>query len=328
MNFTSFTKAILENLQLKLGENYTVFSHSVKKNNGVMRTGIVAKRTGQIVSPTIYIDGFYKDNLTEKEVKKISNVLYDEFQAAEFEDKLDLSGFTDFFRAKENLAFKLISAEKNKELLEHIPHKLFHNLAVVFYYTVWEAPFFGKATILVRNQHMKMWGIDMAELDHTAFSNTPKLFPGIIESMEDVMREIFEESLKKDISQIKIEKGERTDLFNEKWVKDIAGQMMSDFNEKRVPMFVLTNRQKLYGAACLLYPEILKVFAEKVGQDFYVLPSSVHEIILVPAGVDASKEALYGIVTDINRTYVAEDEALADSVYYYNRSRNEILWLL
>ena len=211
MNFTSFTKAILENLQLKLGENYTVFSHSVKKNNGVMRTGIVAKRTGQIASPTIYIDGFYRENITEKEIKKISNVLYDEFQAAEFEDQLDLSGFTEFDRAKEQLAFKLISAEKNKELLEQIPHKLFHNLAMVFYYTVLEAPFLGKAAILVRNQHMKMWGIDMGKLYHTAFLNTPKLFPGVIESMEDVMREVFEESLRKDISHIGLKNEENTD---------------------------------------------------------------------------------------------------------------------
>ncbi len=77
----------------------------------------------------------------------------------------------------------------------------------------------------------------------------------------------------------------------------------------------------------MLYPEVLKNFSERLGQDFYVLPSSVHEVILVPVNSEADQESLRGIVTDINRTQVAEEEILADSVYFYSRNLNKILWL-
>ena len=77
----------------------------------------------------------------------------------------------------------------------------------------------------------------------------------------------------------------------------------------------------------MLYPGVLKAFAEKLEQDFYVLPSSVHETILVPAGKGTDKDTLREIVTDINRTQVAEDEVLADSVYYYSRSKDQLIWI-
>ncbi|MDE6202926.1 MAG: hypothetical protein K2G19_05550, partial [Lachnospiraceae bacterium] len=76
--------------------------------------------------------------MTGEDIKKISDRLDDEFQAAEFENNFDLSGFAEFKKAKEKLSFKLISMEKNRELLNEIPHKKFYNLAIVFYYTVQE----------------------------------------------------------------------------------------------------------------------------------------------------------------------------------------------
>ena len=86
--------------------------------------------------------------------------------------------------------------------------------------------------------------------------------------------------------------------------------------------------QKMNGAACMFYPGVLEDFGKKLGRDFYLLPSSVHEVILVPADETVSKEALWEIVTDINRTQVAEEEILADSVYYYDRKKDRILWIL
>lgn len=327
IDFTSFTQTILKNLQEKLGSDYTVFSHNVKKNNGIELTGIVAKRTGCSTSPTIYINNFYREDITEEETERVSEALFNEFRASEFEEDMDLSGFALFDRAKKKLAFKLINAEKNKELLRSVPHRLFHNLAIVFYYTVQEAPFYGKATILVRDSHMKKWGTNADELMEIAQQNTPALFPSVIDDMTDVMREILSESLREDITGAKIGAEEKAELLDEKWFDDLINQMSRDDGSRKIPMYVLTNRQKLYGAACMLYPEVLKKFAEKMRQDFYVLPSSVHEVILVPANAGTDQESLREIVTDINRTQVAEDEVLADSVYFYSRSRDKIVWL-
>ncbi|MDE7286018.1 MAG: hypothetical protein K2N55_04120 [Lachnospiraceae bacterium] len=317
MNFTSFTQSILKDLQKKLGDNYSVFSHNVKKNNGIELTGIVAKRKGCNTSPTIYINDLYKPDITPKEAGTIADMLYDHFQAAEFDDDLDMSGFVEFDKAKEKLAFKLVHAEKNKELLKLIPHKVFHNLAIVFYYTVQEAPFYGRGAILVYNTHMKQWEADLDILYKIAFENTPILFPSIIENMQDVMRSILMDGLEDDLLGTE---GVDEDFLKEVWEQEVG--------ETKMPMYVLTNKQKLYGAACMLYPGALKGFAEKINRDFYILPSSVHEVILVPADTDTDREALCEIVTEINRTQVAEEEILADSVYFYSKNLDKVLWIL
>lgn len=326
VNFTSFTRIILKNLQEMLGENYSVFSQNVTKNNGIELTGVIAKRKGCNASPTIYINEFYHDGMAEPEIKQVVDMLYDDFQAAEFEDDVDLSEFIEFETAKKKIAFKLVHGEQNRELLKLIPHRLFYNLAMVFYYTVQETPFYGKAAILVYNTHMQRWGTNEEELYQIAMENTPALFPGVIDSMQDVMRGILEEELKEEI--LPAEQGkEKSAISGENQTDDLAGQILEDVKEMKMPMYVLTNQQKLYGAACMLYPGVLKAFSEENGQDFYVLPSSVHEVILIPAEPGTDEALLREIVTEINRTQVAKDEVLADSIYYYSRNRDQIIWL-
>ena len=323
IDFTSFKNRILEDLRQELGEEYIVFSHMVRKNNGIELTGIVARRSGCNASPTIYLDPFYHEEMTEGEMTEIAERLTRDFRKAEIKEDMDLSGFLEFKQARERLAFRLINREKNRELLKEIPYKTYFNLAVVFYYSVQEPPFCGKAAILIHNTHMKLWNTNVDELFQIAFQNTPKLFPSKIESMETVMKEVLAEGLLKDLP-----KGfEEREEFTQEWVEEILAQMTGEITQIRLPMYVLTNSQKLYGAVCMLYPGVLKAFAEKLEQDFYVLPSSVHETILVPAGKGTDKDTLREIVTDINRTQVAEDEVLADSVYYYSRSKDQLIWI-
>ncbi len=298
ISFNSYTQLIMMYLRERMGEDCTMFSHTVRKNNGVELTGIVMKRKGHNISPTIYIDEHYHPDITIQEIEEIVEAIYQRIQEAALDEDLDLTGFVDFEKAKGKLVFKLISEKKNRQLLLQVPHKRFLDLAMVFYYPVQESPFNGKAAILVYNSHLKLWDIDEDELAEIAIENTPKLFPSEIESMEDMMKDILE--------------------------KGFPEPMMQN-TSAHVPMYVLTNRQKLNGAACMLYPNIIKEFAEKKGQDFYILPSSVHEVLLVPTESNTNKDSLLEIVTDINRTQVAEEEVLADAVYYYSRSKNKII---
>lgn len=320
MNFTSFTQTILKKLQEKLGEDFSVFSHTIRKNNDVVLTGVMAKRKDCSASPTFYIDGLYREGISQEEIQKIADTLYERFQDAELKEDPDLSDFMEFERAKRKLAFKLVHAERNQELLKEIPHKLFHDLALVFYYTVQEAPFYGNAAILVYNSHVKQWKISEKTLVQTAIENTPALFPAVIENMQDVMRKILMDSLKEDLPEAS---EEEEGLFDEEWREELTRQMLGE----RSPMYVLSNRQKLYGAACMLYPGVLKAFARQQKKDLYILPSSIHEVILVPADQEIGHEELREIVTEVNRTQVAEDEVLADSVYYYSAVKDEILRL-
>lgn len=325
--FTSFTETILKIVQEKLPEEYEAYSRKIRKNNGIQLTGIVAKRAGSSTSPTIYIDEFFKEGIDWEEMEQIAEAISQDLQRAECNREIDMADFLQFEKARGRIAFKLVNAEKNRELLKLIPHKLFYNLAVVFYYAVQEAPFYGKAAVLIYNSHAKQWNTDTEELYKIALANTPILFPGIIEDMEGVMRAILKEEFVKDLAGRRKDEGEENEIFSEDWMNELVLQMTQGKNEAEKSMYVLTNQQKLQGAACILYPGLLQEFADRMQQNFYVLPSSIHEVILVPGNMDADHTEFKQIVTDINRTQVAEEEILADSVYYYDRSLKKLVWI-
>lgn len=322
INFASFTQIILAYLKEKLGEGYTVFAHNVKRNNGVELTGIVISRAGSNTSPTFYINEMYRDDITEKEVKETAKQLYQQFRKTEGKTEMDLSDFLDYKKIKDKIAVKLINAEKNEELLKSVPHKIFYNLALVVYYSVEETPFGGKGAILIYHTHRQQWKIEEEELLGEAIRNTPRMFPGKIESMGSVMQQIITSEFgrnfdEKELSSLGISLEEWTEMFFP----------VKKSGEKQVSMYVLSNHQKLYGAVCMLYPDLLKNFTYKMGQDCYILPSSVHEVILVPANETVNWKELREIVTDINRTQVSEEEILADCIYYYDRATDDILLL-
>ena len=89
--------------------------------------------------------------------------------------------------------------------------------------------------------------------------------------------------------------------------------------QQQVPMYVLSNKSRVHGAACILYPDILKDFAAVVEKDLYVLPSSIHEVILLPAEGTEDSEQLKLMVHEINESQVEDEEVLSDSVYFYRR---------
>ena len=83
-------------------------------------------------------------------------------------------------------------------------------------------------------------------------------------------------------------------------------------------LFVLTNPMRHFGASCLLYPGILEQIACQLGENFYLLPSSIHETMIVPEGQSPSLETLQEMVKEINETQMDVEEVLSDYVYYYN----------
>ena len=293
MNITSFTSQIVCLLQEQLGDGYHVFPRKVTKNNGVTLTGIVARRENINSFPTIYIDDYYREDIREEEMQGIALKMADRLRLADLKQPVDLSGFVDFEKAKTWLSFKLINTGKNKELLADIPNRPFFNLSVVYFYLIEKAPFEGKATVLIRKSHMEAWNITEMELYKAACMNAPQMLPPRIENMNEALGGIFPPELFEDL----------------------------------IPMYVLTNSEKLFGASCILYRDELKSFAVKTDSDLYILPSSVHEMILIPKRPDLNQSAFLDIVAEINHSQVPEEDVLADSVFFYNK-KEDALYLL
>lgn len=293
MNFTSFLNLTVKQLKEELGQEYELEIRKVMKNNGIMLTGIIARKNSQNSFPTVYVDGLYRDNLREEEISEIAQHLAGQILEAELKEPIDMSGFLDFSKAKERIVFRLINTEKNRELLKDIPNRQLFNLSVVYYYILEKTPFEGTATILIRNSHMKSWNIGEEQLYETAYQNSPRLLPLRFMEMREVLEGFYPEELIEGMS----------------------------------PMYVLSNAEKMFGAVCMIYPEALKEIAKQLGGDLFVLPSSVHEMILIPERPDISQTMLADIVKEVNHTQLLEEEILADSVFFYN-IKEDALYLL
>lgn len=290
-----FSGKVCSALSRSLGDDYEVKLQDVTKNNGVKLCGVVILTKSRNIAPTIYLEPFldsYNDGMTMAEVVGRITELYRDSVPAENED---FSFFRSFECVKDRICYRLVSRELNAEMLDRMPHVDFLDLAVCFYY-VHDNAKLGLGSVRIFNHHMAEWGCSTAQLMQLAQRNTPQLFPAQAVDMEDILRRMLEE----------------------------AGEQTEDLEfPQEIRMKVLTNDRKVNGAAVLMYPGMLRSVAQELDADLYILPSSVHEVIVVPADVPQSDE-LRQMVREVNETQVAPEEVLSGEVYYYDRRTDQV----
>ncbi len=105
-------------------------------------------------------------------------------------------------------------------------------------------------------------------------------------------------------------------------VEDVTGITVQ--GEDDLPMYVLTNKEKRFGATAMLYSERMKELAERFGCDPLILPSSVHEVLLLPDDHCQEYTFYRQMVSEVNRTQVEAEEVLSYNLYRYSRTNAEI----
>lgn len=294
MNFEQFVKNLICKVQLFIGNEYEIVERKVIKNNGVELTGLMAKKDGTNVFPTIYVDSMYDSKMSHEDVEYIAMKLARNLKNAEVEGDFKIDTFGEFEQVNVNIFFKLINAKRNGDLLQEIPHRRIHDLAVVYFYLVEDERFDGKGTILVRNEMMERWNITENDLYDVAMRNGKSKRKAELISMKDILN-------------------------------DMAGkEILTD----EISMYVLSNESKIFGASVLIYDEYMKEVYDIIQNNFYILPSSIHELILIPDNNQISAQGLLEMVTSVNSTEVDEEEILADSVYYYDGEKDMLEWLI
>ena len=285
-----FTEIIKSEMEKIYSSKCKVDVLNVVKNNGLHLTGITIRNRESNMAPTIYLDGYFADYKDGRTMENICKEIVQMYEKNKVQKDFSLEQVTDFKNVKDRICFKLVNREKNAELLADTPYVEYQDLAVVFYILVSKDKS-GITSITVRNSLMDMWGMDADILYYLAKKNTQRLFRGRVLSMMEVMAEII-------------------------------GDSADAFEDSAFPMYVATNVFKMNGACILLYDGVLKKFAEKIGGDFYILPSSVHEVIFVPANGDMNARYLIQMVKEVNTTEVAPDEVLSDNVYIYHADKD------
>lgn len=289
MDFNEFVEKIVEILHEKMGEEYEIKVTKVTKNNDIRLTGVIMMRETDKVSPTIYLEQPYMQYSEGTELHEIADRIVTLYEAQMKDIHLDMNFFGEFAYVKDRIFHKLINYGQNKNLLKDVPHLKWRDLAIVFYYSM-EEESLGRASILIHNNHMDMWEQTADTLYQTAQHNMRKSMPELLVPMQEL-------------------------------INDMTG---SRLEEKDVRMYVLTNKEKMYGASAMLYSDEISKLAARLDSDLLILPSSVHEVLLL---LD-DREQNYGfyrqMVEEVNTTQVEPEEILSYSLYRYNRKKAEI----
>ena len=296
MEYKEFVEYIKMNAGYIAGEGGNITINHVIKNNGCEMDGLVIMEKGKDIAPTIYLDSFYELYTNGENIKNIIRQIEVIYEQNKNNVTFDVNILKHFDTIKDKIVYKVVNYRSNEKLLEQVPHKRILDLAVVFYCLL-DNEYGRSATALIYNNNLKNWNVTIDDVYKAALKNTPDLLHSKISSMAA----LFEKC------GVNVD-GEEVDL------KDYVP---SD-------MYVLTNESKLNCAACILYENVLYDFAQKLGADLYILPSSVHEVILLPKLSMFEKDELVNMVKEVNTEGVAADEVLSDHVYEYNRTERLI----
>lgn len=294
MEFETFKKELLDNLKQILGEEKNIHFQSVEKNNGIREEAVVILGGKARIAPTIYLREFFEEwEAGRKSAEEISREILLRNASQEREVDFSLDSFENYEKARGQVYFKLVNYEMNKGLLTKIPYVPYLDLAVVFYYRLERGNFQG-ATMLIHNCNLEAWKIGPRQLLEDAVMNTSRKLPYSFQGMDALIRELSGD--------------EDRELY--------TGEEI---------MYVLSNQEKCFGAAALLYPHVLSHISQIFRKNFYVLPSSIHECILVPDQGQYSRMELTRMVREVNQTQVEADEILSDQVYYYDRQKEKLM---
>ena len=287
MTFERFIKAVKEEVAQRVDKEVVV--HPVLKNNDTVYQSLVIIDPVLNVSPTIYLESFFERYEEGKEFEEIVEEIIKTYKENLPTKDFDVSFFTDFNKAKSRIIMKLVNTEKNKKLLEQVPNIPFYDLSIIFLVEVSQA-IQEHATILIYNQHLKLWDVTVEELYNLAMENTPRQLQPRLEDLHDVFEFITGESL----------------------------PFLEELNIK-----ILSNHLKIHGA----YPELLKEIYDIFEDNVIIIPSSVHEVLIIPEKnipEGYSLHYLSEMVKCVNKTDLTNDIILSDHVYRFNGKELEI----
>ena len=295
MDYEDFKEQFVEDVKNRLyeqGNEVDLSVHMVNKLNESYEA-ITATPEGGNIGVNIGIDKFYEamengrsyEDVVSKAVEVIDNGIRNR-------PEFDISTLSDYSQMKEKLAMEVVSAEANKEMLETVPHQNMEDMAVVYRFVL-SSDDDGRASILVTNQLLETMGVTPEQLHADALENAPQIKPVEIKGMSEVMAEMMG-----------VEQAEMMGIVP-----------VAPDDEQ---MYVATVPDKVHGAGVIAYQDFMDKAAERVGGDFFILPSSIHEILIVPDNGNIALKDLESMVKEVNATQVAPEDKLTDSVYHYD----------
>ncbi|MDE6641744.1 MAG: hypothetical protein K2K63_14610 [Acetatifactor sp.] len=288
MNIKEFTEKVCKEIAEILGKE--VQYQEVYKLNSTKHYGLMILDSGSNIAPTIYMEQFYDMYVETGNWRKTINQIITTYQSNSISKRLDMEWFKDFDKVQGLIFHKLINFGANIALLEKVPYTKYLDFAIV-YCVRCENEEIGDGSILIHNSHLEMWHRTTQDLARLAEENTPNLYPLFATALKNI-------------------------------IQDCTGCSIPD--EDAPPAFVMSNKTRLNGAISIRYKGILKAFSNMLKSDIVILPSSVHEVILMPLLGHKGFKEFKDMVYEVNRSQLSKEEFLSDNVYLYRRDTDNI----
>lgn len=319
---------LIEALSTKLGDGFIITINEVLKNN-FKSDALTIMRKGDNIAPAIYLEPCYRelengagiDSITEKILEALSSVPENILgnisgcvsggrlgnRSGSISGCIDIRPYLELEKVRDKLFVELINASLNRELLDDVPHMPFlDDFAVIIRcITLGDTDTDGNTdgttdgttvtSFIVHNSLLKLWGADFNELLPVAVQNMRRLFGIELKSMDEVIAELM--------SDMQTPTKPNTTESN-----------------SNMDMWVLSNRNKVFGASVILFDDVLKDFAEKHGS-FIIIFSSVHEALLIPSADDSDIDEITQVNQEINADQLLAEEVLGTHAYYYEKGK-------
>lgn len=304
MDYKNFKNFIIDALNESLSEEYTFLWEKVRRNNAVMDDALCIKRYDSDLAPAIYLDDYF--NLYESGEASLDEIFEQIFSIATENDlDFDCSMIADFNKVKNLIHPRLFGLEGNEEFLKTLPYTSVYGCFAVTY--VIKLEFDGQAAcLLITNKLFNKYGITVDKLHKLALAN---MEPCKIISLTDYFIDLYEQRISSLSSY---------EYFT---LQQLYACKEAHTEE---PMYMITNHAILYGANQILDKNVLKQAENYAGKNYYILPSSVHECLVVPSFLECDPDSLRNMVRDVNSTAVPACEVLSNSVLQYDSSTGEV----
>lgn len=310
VKYDVFIEYIREHILEFFPEEYKdakVIIKDVYKNNDSVHKGLYINIDGEKISPIIYLEQFYERYENNESLANIGMSIYELYKSQE--PDFIVPDVKDFDAVKNKIVFKLINTENNKESLKGVPSIPHLDMSAVF-----RIQLSSEASIVVSNELFNMWSISKNELGRIALENTRKLNAPQLIDIESVIGDLIGLETKKD-SGVDLGTISTKDLRD--YLKKPSVYPMS--------LFVITTKDGVAGANAMLLEDEMKKIASAFDNSYYIIPSSIHELIVVECNDYIDPKEIKEMICSVNSTSVEKEDKLSDNLYKFDNKEKKLV---
>ncbi len=292
MNFSEFEAKLKDTLQEMVGSEVSVQPTTQIKNNNTVYHSLIFMNQYDTLSPVIHLNNCYQDLQNGKSFNQIASDIYSLYQKSKNIPPLNVDVLFSLEQIKDKIVYRLVNYKRNETQLKSVPHIRFVDLAIVFYIQL-ETDSHTSASLQITNKHLDLWKKTTKDIYVYAKENTCRIFPANMESILSAMKKLNPD---------------------EECLEDMDEESFHGSGFQ-----ILTNTGQYYGASCILYDHMLEAISQKLQDNYYIIPSSTHEVLILSESIVNNCNSMSEIIQDVNRTQLENEEILSDHPYYYDR---------